>query len=377
MKICFVTNNLRYFLSHRFDLAVELSKKYNHKIYVITSIESSTEDQLLICKQNNVNLISLDERSPYRTVRSYISDLKKILKREDFECIFFVTLELSFFGALIILQTKLKKCFFIISGVGHNFYSPKLKYKFIKFIQLLSFKASTFFGNVQFVVQNPDDRKILAKQLRISLAKFKLIKGNGINIQKFPYSEREFANLNFCYAGRATYSKGIHTLIEAMQLLKEKLPNVHFKVFFCILTDNNPSKDTINLDSFFAEQDNQLFECFYNLSVEELTKIFYKSSIYILPSEREGISKAALEAASTGLPILASDAIGSKESVNEEVNGLRFKTGDPIDLSKQLYKMIQSKEKLKYFSNNSRKLIEEEYSVVAIAQAYNDLFYIK
>ena len=164
MKICFVTNNLRYFLSHRFDLAVELSKKYNHKIYVITSIESSTEDQLLICKQNNVNLISLDERSPYRTVRSYISDLKKILKREDFECIFFVTLELSFFGALIILQTKLKKCFFIISGVGHNFYSPKLKYKFIKFIQLLSFKASTFFGNVQFVVQNPDDRKILAKQ---------------------------------------------------------------------------------------------------------------------------------------------------------------------------------------------------------------------
>ena len=36
--------------------------------------------------------------------------------------------------------------------------------------------------------------------------------------------------------------------------------------------------------------------------------------------------------------------------------------------------MIHSKEKLKYFSNNSRKLIEEEYSVRAIAQAYNDLF---
>ena len=92
MKICFVTNNLRYFLSHRFDLAVELSKKYEHKIYVITSIESSAEDQLLLCEQNNISLISLNERSQSKTAFSYINDLKKILKKENFESIFFVTL---------------------------------------------------------------------------------------------------------------------------------------------------------------------------------------------------------------------------------------------------------------------------------------------
>ena len=374
MKICFVTNNLRYFLSHRFDLAVELSEKYKHKIYVITSISSSSEDQLLICKQNNINLISLDERSPNRSAKSYISDLKKILKEEGFESVFFVTFEISFFGALIILQTKLKKCFFIISGVGHNFYSQKLKYKFIKYVQLLALKASTYFGNVKFIVQNPDDMEMLAKKLRLPMEKFALIKGNGINTKKFPYLVRDFQNLNFCYAGRATYSKGIHTLIEAMLLLKEKLPNVEFKIFFCILTDSNPSKDSIDLDDFFAREDNRLFKCFYNLSTEELIKIYKKSSVYILPSEREGISKASLEAASTGLPILASDAIGSKESVRDHVNGLIFKTGDSMHLSTQLYKMISTKKKLKYFGNNSRKFIEEEYSLEAIAKSYNKLF---
>lgn len=374
MKICFVTNNLRYFLSHRFDLAIRLSEKYKHKIYVITSTEESSEDQLLLCEQNNISLISLDERSPSRSASSYISDLKKILKKEDFDSIFFVTLEISFFGALIALQTKLQKCFFIISGVGHNFDSHKLKYKFIKFIQLLTFKTSTFFDNVQFIVQNSDDLRMLASRLRVSRAKFTLIKGNGVDTKKFFYSQRDFKELNFCYAGRITYSKGIHTLIQAILLLKKKLPNVQLKIFLCILTDNNPSKDTIELDSLFAHKNNKLFECFYNLSAEELIKIFHKSSIYILPSEREGISKAALEAASTGLPILASDAIGSKESVNDGVNGLRFKTGDPVHLSDQLYQMIHSKERLKYFSNNSRKLIEKEYSVRAIAQNFNNLF---
>lgn len=373
MKICFVTNNLRYFLSHRFDLAVELSKKYEHKIYVITSIESSAEDQLLLCEQNNISLISLNERSQSKTAFSYINDLKKILKKENFESIFFVTLEISFFGALITLQTKLKKCFFIISGVGHNFYSRKLKYKFIKFLQLLIFKASTYFGNVQFIVQNPDDMEMLARKLKISITKLALIKGNGIDTKKFSYYQRDFNHLNFCYAGRITYSKGIHTLIEAIILLKKKLPNVQFKMFLCVLTDNYPSKDTIDLDGFFTKKNNQLFECFYNLNSEELKKIFCKSSIYILPSEREGISKAALEAASTGLPILTSDAIGSRESVNEGFNGLRFKTGDAVHLSNQLYQMVHSKRKLNYYSDNSRKLIEKEYSVTAIAQTFNNL----
>ena len=60
--------------------------------------------------------------------------------------------------------------------------------------------------------------------------------------------------------------------------------------------------------------------------------------------------------------------------MRDGVNGLRFKTGDSMHLSTQLSKMISTKEKLKYFSNNSRKFIEEEYSLEAIAKSYNKLF---
>ena len=304
---------------------------------------------------------------------SYISKLRTILKKEHFDTIFFITLEISFFGAFISLTTKLNKIFFVISGVGHNFFNSKIKYKTIRFAQLKVIKTSGLMKKGNFIFQNSDDMKIFSRILSLPSERLFLIKGNGIDVKKFYYKRRDYKELNLCYAGRATRSKGFLTLVSALQKLRDQRPKLRFKLIACILTDAESSNDSIDMDRLMNRDNLDFIEVHYDLDSASLVKIFHQCSIFILPSEREGISKAALEASATGMAILSSDAIGSKESVIEGFNGLRFRTGDSDHLLSQLMEMISSKEKLKSFGENSTELILKDYSVTTIAQKFNNI----
>lgn len=372
-KVCFVVNNLRYFLSHRYDLAVSLTEKFGYEVHVITSLRSSSNEEKDACYKNNIALHSLDGRIETKKIISYISKLRTILKKEHFDTVFFVTLEISFFGAFISLTTKLNKIFFIISGVGHNFFNSKIKYKAIRFAQLKVIKTSSLMKKANFIFQNSDDMNMFSRILSLSSDRLFLIKGNGIDVKKFYYKRRDYKELNLCYAGRATHSKGFLTLISALQKLRNQRPKLRFKLIACILTDTKSSNDSIDVDYLMNRDNLDFVEVHYDLDSESLVKIYHQCSIFILPSEREGISKAALEASATGMAILSSDAIGSRESVIEGFNGLRFRTGDSDHLLSQLIEMLSSKEKLQSFSENSKGFILKDYSVTTIAQEFNNI----
>ena len=372
-KVCFVVNNLRYFLSHRYDLAVLLTEKFGYEVHVITSLRSSSNEEKDACYKNNITLHSLDGRIETKKIISYISKLRTILKKEHFDTVFFVTLEISFFGAFISLTTKLNKIFFVISGVGHNFFNSKIKYKTIRFAQLKVIKTSGLMKKGNFIFQNSDDMKIFSRILSLPSERLFLIKGNGIDVKKFYYKRRDYKELNLCYAGRATHSKGFLTLISALQKLRNQRPKLRFKLIACILTDTKSSNDSIDVDYLMNRDNLDFVEVHYDLDSESLVKIYHQCSIFILPSEREGISKAALEASATGMAILSSDAIGSRESVIEGFNGLRFRTGDSDHLLSQLIEMLSSKEKLQSFSENSKGFILKDYSVTTIAQEFNNI----
>lgn len=70
--------------------------------------------------------------------------------------------------------------------------------------------------------------------------------------------------------------------------------------------------------------------------VSELSPLLRKSGIFVLPSRKEGVSNALLEAQAMGLPAVVSDIPGNRAVVIHGVNGLVVRTGDADALAEAL-----------------------------------------
>lgn len=76
---------------------------------------------------------------------------------------------------------------------------------------------------------------------------------------------------------------------------------------------------------------------------KELAEIYSSSDIFVFPSPTETFGNVVLEAMASGLPVIAANAGGVKETVRNEVNGLLFRPGDSQELTHLIKKLIEDK----------------------------------
>jgi glycosyltransferase involved in cell wall biosynthesis len=72
---------------------------------------------------------------------------------------------------------------------------------------------------------------------------------------------------------------------------------------------------------------------------DDVDELYTAMDIFVLPSHREGFPRAAMEAASSGLPIVATDVRGCREVVENEVSGLLVPVLDPEALAKAIARL--------------------------------------
>ena len=98
-----------------------------------------------------------------------------------------------------------------------------------------------------------------------------------------------------------------------------------------------------------------------------------KSRISILPSYREGLPKSLLEAASCGLPIIATDVPGCRECIIHNENGFIVEPQNAESLVEAINKFIQNPNMIKKMGLKSYQIVEEKFSNGKIFQQYLEL----
>jgi glycosyltransferase involved in cell wall biosynthesis len=66
---------------------------------------------------------------------------------------------------------------------------------------------------------------------------------------------------------------------------------------------------------------------------DDVERLYAAMDVFVLPSHREGFPRAAMEAAATGLPIVATDVRGCRQVVDDGVTGLLVPVRDPSRLA--------------------------------------------
>lgn len=107
---------------------------------------------------------------------------------------------------------------------------------------------------------------------------------------------------------------------------------------------------------------------------EDMPDTYRAADIFLLPSVREGMSLALLEAMASGLPVVATDGASNVELVHSGYGGYLCPLGDIDAFASALRRLMESPERRAQMGAYNRRLIESRYGLAPMASAYAALF---
>ena len=351
MKILFVVNDIDFFISHRLQLAIFLTKK-DYKVYVLAN-------KIPEIKFRKIKFLKFDLN---RSSTNLISNLKSIfqlnliLKSIRPNLVHSITLKPILFSSILLLFNKKIKLINAISGLGFLF--TKKRKSISKTVVSFLFRIIIIIRKPFFIFQNEDDYEEF-KNLGLK-KEFKIIKGSGVDKNLYSYTRPvKKEKLNITFTGRILKDKGIIELIEAVKLLHGKFKNEIILNIYGKIDKNNPAYISEKKIHELLIPGFIIWHGFTN-SIKE---ILIHSDIYCLPSYREGIPKSIVEAMAIGRPIVTTNAPGCNDTVENEINGFKVSIEDTIGLSKKLQLLIENESLRIEMGKKSRKLFEKNFTL--------------
>jgi len=366
IRIIYVVNVDWFFISHRLPLAIEAKKRGYEVTIATTNTGRFKELEDLGFKMYDLKI----DRSGTNPLKEFflIIRLIIILRKVHATIIHNVTLKMSIYCSIATRFLQNGKVINAISGLGYNFTADrKTKSQKIIFILMkFAFKKRGF----SFIFQNPEDLQLFQNLKLDQGNKLILIKGAGVDLNKFKFSERNNKNIiSFILTARILKDKGISEFITASKIVTTKFPDTKFKLVGDI-DNENPASFTAdelaneltgtNID--WLGQRNDIFE------------LLKDSDIMVFPSYREGLPKSLIEAAAVGLPIITTDAVGCRDCVDEGINGFLVPIGDPNILAEKMIVLIENPAMINEMGKASRIKAENEFSLAMVIEKTFEIY---
>jgi glycosyltransferase involved in cell wall biosynthesis len=205
---------------------------------------------------------------------------------------------------------------------------------------------------------NPDDQSFFIKNHLVNPKRMVLIRSTGVDMRKFsPCPELEGPPVVILPA-RLLWDKGVGEFVAAARHLRTAGWRARF-VLVGDIDDGNPA--SIALFQLREWEKEGVIEWWG--WKENMQDVYAQAAIVCLPSYREGLPKALIEAAACGRPIVTSDMPGCREVVRQGENGLLVPARDAGALAKALMALLQSPITRRKMGNCGREIVEKEFSM--------------
>lgn len=96
--------------------------------------------------------------------------------------------------------------------------------------------------------------------------------------------------------------------------------------------------------------------------------------VYALCSTTEGLSQSIMEAMYMGVPVVATDASGNNDLINDGVNGHLYSHGNHDQLAKYILSLSTRGSKRDLIIENARKTVVEKFAIENTVRKYETLF---
>ncbi|MDR6543219.1 glycosyltransferase involved in cell wall biosynthesis [Acinetobacter bereziniae] len=358
-KIVLIGTTGSSFYGFRADLILKLIRQ-GHLVFALTS-EYSEQCLEKIKALGAIPItyeLSRGGLNPFADIQSFLQ-LKKLLTDIQPDIVFSYFAKPVIYGSMAAKAVKVPSVIGMLEGLGYTFTDQPegqtAKTKIIRSIQVLLYRMAFPCLN-KMIFLNEDDQQDLMQKYNLTVPNIHILGGIGLNLVDYPYTNARISPVKFLFIGRLLKEKGVFELIQAIRIVKSKYPQAHFTILGAIDHQNMGALRQEELDRLIAEK---LFE--YPGYVTNVKDWITDTSVFVLPSYREGVPRSTQEAMAIGRPVITTDVPGCRETVVDGVNGFLVPKWNAEALADKMCYFIENPEQVNIMGLESYKIAQEKF----------------
>jgi glycosyltransferase involved in cell wall biosynthesis len=295
-----------------------------------------------------------------------LAKLTQLFRREAPDLVHGFTLKCAVYGALAARLAGVRAQVSAVAGLGYVFISDEPRARLLREPIRRLLRLALGGARARLIVQNRADLEqfIDAGVAREAFAH--VIPGSGVDCARFrpcPQPRRP-GHLRVLLASRLLWDKGIAEFIGAAELLAASGREIDF-----ILAGEPDPGNPASIPPEIAEAWRQAGPVRWIGHVEDMPGLLADADVVVLPSYREGLSKALIEAAACGKAIITTDVPGCRDVVEHEVSGLLVPARQAAPLAAAIARLDDDRDLIRTYGEAARARAETVFAEpIVIAQ---------
>jgi glycosyltransferase involved in cell wall biosynthesis len=366
--LLFVTNIPEFFLSHRLPLAIG-ARNARFTVHIATGPGSACQEITKLGFVHHLFPLSRSGRNPLAELRT-LWGLYRLMRKIRPDLVHLVTIKPVLYGGLMARLSGVPAMVAAISGLGTVFVDRDQKRSRIRRGVEWLYRVALGHSNAKVIFQNPDDRAALIGMGAVSKEKTALIRGSGVSLAAYSMRPEPEGVPVVTFAARLLEDKGVREFVAAARVLRKRGVVARFWLA--------GSPDPGNLTSITEKE---LSRWSKDGFVEilgyrsDIPNLFANSNIIVLPSYREGLPKALVEAAACGRAVVTTDVPGCRDAIEPESTGLLVPVRDALALADAIQFLIENPDRRKQMGVSGRALAEREFAIEKVVDAHLAIYH--
>lgn len=220
------------------------------------------------------------------------------------------------------------------------------------------------------VFQNRDDQALFIRHGWLPAERSRLIAGSGVDLQRFEPTDTVRGNPaapTVVMLARLLRQKGIPEFAAVAARVRERWPDARF----VLAGEQEPTHP----DGLDAEWVRARADIEYLGRVADVGPVLAEADLFLFPSRyREGLPRVVLEAAATGLPVVAYDVPGVREAVRDGETGCLVPEGDVDALTARVTTLLGDAPRRRELGRAGRRMVEASFDLRAIEKRYLSVY---
>lgn len=210
------------------------------------------------------------------------------------------------------------------------------------------------------VFHNADDPAfLLARGILGTRAAWRVVPGSGVDLDRFAARPLPTDVPTFTLVSRLLVSKGVREFAAAARTLRARYPAVRFQLVGQLEAAGHPDAiAAAEVDAWVG--DGALVYLGFR---SDIAAVLAATTVFVLPSYREGMPRTNLEALAIGRPVVTTDAPGCRDTVEDGVNGFLVPIKDAVALADRLERYLVEPELARRHGEASRRLAERKFDI--------------
>ena len=247
-----------------------------------------------------------------------------------------------------------------IAGLGSGFIGEGLAARARRRTLVAALRLALNVKRSRIVFQNQEDRDLCIGAGLVDAERAVVIHGAGVDLTAFRPTPLP-AHPVVLFVGRLVRDKGVGEFVEAARLVRAMRPGVTFR----LCGEPDPANPTSVSDAEVRRWvDDGIVEWLGQRW--DMPQVYAEATIVALPSYREGLPKALLEAGASARASIASDAPGCREVIRHGTNGLLVPVRNGEALARAIDDLLSNDIALRRMGSAARSIVEQEYAVEGV-----------